>query len=282
MLSKILKQDLKSFLPLWLFFSAIALGASTLLGPSLNMVIYYNNAAVLVLGVLGFTLSVAVLSGYMIATVVFVGIRFYQNFYTDEGYLTFTLPVKRSTLYLSKVLSGSIFVFSSLAVVIASVCCALLLVPTSSTNSAPVLFRVLDFLWSVFELVFSNIPDNVTMILCFVVCVLIFIALEIFEVLTIYLCITVGSVIAKKLKVLVSIVCYYAVNTVIGIASSIGQIFLTSYTYDLILIIKEMPIKLVGVAILLVLVCVLGFMIALTSLIYYTTNRLIERRLNLP
>jgi hypothetical protein len=157
-----------------------------------------------------------------------------------------------------------------------------MLVPASRGDSAPLLLDVIEFLWGVFKSLFSNVRNNTTLILSLAVCVLIFIVLEIFEVLTLYLCITVGSVIAKKLKVLVSIACYYAVNTVIGFASSIGQIFLTTFGYELILVIADMPIRLVGITILLALVCVFGFMICLTSLIYYITNRLIERKLNLP
>ena len=40
---------------------------------------------------------------------VLVWVRFYKNFFTDEGYLTFTLPVKRSTLLLSKTINAVIW-----------------------------------------------------------------------------------------------------------------------------------------------------------------------------
>ena len=45
--------------------------------------------------------------GVVISILLFV--RFYTNFYTDEGYLTFTLPVKRSTLLLSKTLNAFLY-----------------------------------------------------------------------------------------------------------------------------------------------------------------------------
>lgn len=48
--------------------------------------------------------------------------RFYKNLFTDEGYLTFTLPVKRSTLLISKMLNIAIWSVGSL--ILLGVCIA--------------------------------------------------------------------------------------------------------------------------------------------------------------
>ncbi len=45
-------------------------------------------------------------------------LRFSRNFYGDESYLTHTLPVKKSTLFLSKTLTAFITVFSSVLVAV--------------------------------------------------------------------------------------------------------------------------------------------------------------------
>ncbi len=282
MLSKTLKQDMRATLPLWLFLSVIALGASLIFGLSLREVIYAESEVGLVFGVLGIYLAIAVVSGYSIATVIFVGIRFYRNFYTDEGYLTFTLPVKRSTLFFSKVLSGTIFLVSTSLVVITSFVLALLMVPSSMQDNTPVFFEVLRFLWSMIESIFESASDTATMVAMLILSLLILFCLMLFEILALYFCITVGSVITKKLKVLAAIGCYYALNFAIGTISSIAQIFLMIFSGHIALVVMALsPMQLSLIAIFLLL-CVLGFMMLLTSVLYYATEKLIEKKLNLP
>lgn len=273
---------MRATLPLWLFLSAIALGASLIFGFSLREVIFAESEVGLVFGVLGIYLAIAVVSGYSIATVIFIGIRFYRNFYTDEGYLTFTLPVKRSTLFFSKVLSGTIFLVSTSLVVITSFVLALLMVPSSIEDSTPVLFEVLRFLWSMIEGIFESASDTATMITMLILSLLILFCLMLFEILALYFCITVGSVITKKLKVLAAIGCYYALNFAIGTISSIAQIFLMIFSGHIALVVMALsPMQLSLVAIFLLL-SVLGFMMLLTSILYYATEKLIEKKLNLP
>lgn len=48
---------------------------------------------------------------------IFLGIRFYRSMYTDEGYLSHTLPVTANQLFLSKVLvSGAWYLFISIGI----------------------------------------------------------------------------------------------------------------------------------------------------------------------
>ena len=50
---------------------------------------------------------------------IFLGIRFYRSMYTDEGYLSHTLPVTANQLFLSKVLvSGVWYLFISIGIVL--------------------------------------------------------------------------------------------------------------------------------------------------------------------
>lgn len=50
-----------------------------------------------------------VIIGACFATCMVVAIRFYRHLFSDEGYLTNTLPVKRSTHLLAKTISGSLW-----------------------------------------------------------------------------------------------------------------------------------------------------------------------------
>ena len=48
---------------------------------------------------------------------IFLGIRFYRSMYTDEGYLSHTLPVTANQLFLSKILvSGVWYLFISIGI----------------------------------------------------------------------------------------------------------------------------------------------------------------------
>lgn len=56
-----------------------------------------------------------------IAVTVYIAIRYYKNVYTDEGYLTNTLPVTARQIVLSKLFTGMIWSFLTGAVVMISV-----------------------------------------------------------------------------------------------------------------------------------------------------------------
>ena len=54
----------------------------------------------------------------IIMTVVVLIMRTYKSLYSDEGYLTFTLPVKNSSVIDAKILSGAIWSFITIAVAV--------------------------------------------------------------------------------------------------------------------------------------------------------------------
>ncbi len=59
--------------------------------------------------VLFFILYFTIVTALSTGTYLLAGIRFYRNMFTDEGYLTKTLPVANSTHLLSKTIAGSIW-----------------------------------------------------------------------------------------------------------------------------------------------------------------------------
>ena len=100
MLRKVLKYDLGAIFKLWLIMSITSLLLGALGGVALRVIMTPNpdlgathfdgwdSIATMFLGI-----SVIGIIAYMIITFIFVIYRYYQNFFTDEGYLTFTLPV---------------------------------------------------------------------------------------------------------------------------------------------------------------------------------------------
>ena len=81
---------------------------------------------------------------------------------------------------------------------------------------------------------------------------------------------------------LAAIGCYYALNFAIGTISSIAQIFLMLLTEDIAIVVMALSPTQLSLVVIFLLVCVLGFMMLLTSALYYASEKLIEKKLNLP
>jgi hypothetical protein len=120
MLGKLIKYDLR-YVTRYLWILAIAsLGGALIGGFSIRLIeksVSGMGGDLVALGIIGIMIAVLVLSAFALASMVFVFYRFNQNFYTDEAYLTFTLPVKKSELLISKLVSG-IAVFSVSSVIL--------------------------------------------------------------------------------------------------------------------------------------------------------------------
>ena len=116
MFRKLLKYDMKSVWNVWRIMAATIFGLSIVGSFVLRYILTHAekmfDSPGLMLMFSGFMLC-AVLSFFTACavTAIFVLIRFYKNFFTDEGYLTFTLPVKRSTLLNAKTANAMIWGF---------------------------------------------------------------------------------------------------------------------------------------------------------------------------
>lgn len=76
---------------------------------------------------LAFTVGILLISGISFATALLITVRFYKHLFSDEGYLTNTLPVTKGQHLLAKTISGSIwggidvlFIATSLYIVVAT------------------------------------------------------------------------------------------------------------------------------------------------------------------
>ena len=87
--------------------------------------------------------------------------RFKSNFYGDESYLTHTLPIDKKTLYLSKMLSSVITLFTSVLVIAISLFIAYyskenleivknLLLPLATVYESTVIIIILSFIFICF------------------------------------------------------------------------------------------------------------------------------------
>lgn len=113
MLTKLLKYDLKwiykvvaVFYCLAFFFSFLSFFLAKVEGSALFSILYGISN--------GF--AIAMVANCVINCIMRSWVRFRNNIYKDEAYLTHTLPVSRSNIYLSKVLSAILCMFTSVAV----------------------------------------------------------------------------------------------------------------------------------------------------------------------
>ena len=110
MFAKLLKYERKATAPLLGLLSLICIITATLCGVSmvLSKISWESPVmAALVRVALGLAYAIFFISiiAYGLGATLLVLYRFYKNKFTDEGYLTFTLPVKSSQLFLSSLLN---------------------------------------------------------------------------------------------------------------------------------------------------------------------------------
>ncbi len=113
MLKKLLKYDLKWIYKVILVFYALAIFFALL---SFGLSKAENSTLLNVLAQISCGFTVAMVANCIVNSIMRSWVRFRNNMYKDESYLTHTLPVSRNTVFLSKTLSAFICTFISTAV----------------------------------------------------------------------------------------------------------------------------------------------------------------------
>ncbi len=285
MFGKLLKYDFKSIGRFFWIIEATMLGLSLVATVVLRIVILgflpENEETLLpILAIFG----VLFLWLYLVALILsFAGIdimllvRFYKNFFTDEGYLTFTLPVTRRQLFFSKFITGMLFILLHGALFVICLAIVLFLGIPSAALGGETFFSIF-FTWvgSLWDQIGIWLPIYVLEAILALICI------TAFSISMYYCCFTLGAVIAKKAKVVAAIGIYYAINTALSL---IGSFF---GTFGLSGILTGLPSVLyyatpdtayATYALLILLVCALIATIS-TTLYCFAVGKL-ERKLNL-
>ncbi len=164
MLKHLLKYDLKYIFKFIVIFYSLALFFGTL-GRLFSSV--ENSLAMEIIGSICSGAAISMMFSILINNLMRLWVRFKQNLYGDESYLTHTLPVKKQTLYLSKIITAVISVFVSVLVIALTLYITYyskenieliknLILPFANIYKSSVLKVVLAFL-VVFFLEFANI-----------------------------------------------------------------------------------------------------------------------------
>ncbi len=284
MLGKALKYDLKSIYKLWLLLSGIILGMSVIAGLSLRSLIYVDNPAQHFeawefLPVIFLLVSFLALFAYIVFTYFYPIYRFYKHFFTDEGYLTFTLPVKRSTHLNSKILNAFIWNTASGVVITLALLIVFLIAPAKNDGTGIFLVKMWEVLAPAIQS-FIKIASGWEWALI-IVLLLISCTYSLFSTLLIFACVTFGSVIAKKHKVVLSIVVYYVVNMVISFIAFIFTTLFSLADSALMTLAGVISIDAYNLITLFTLACCALFFVAVSVFTYNFTLSQIEKRLNL-
>ena len=268
MLKKCLRYDLKSIFVYWIFGAIAMLIMSIPGGLALrSQEIHMNDTQHFPWEIFVLMIVYFVGIAFFILTEILVYVRFYKHFFSDEGYLTFTLPVKRRTLFTSKVLNGVIFQAASITVIIVSVIIMTLFIPVSPQEDAPV------------DIIGTFINEG-WVIAYLLECLVLFVILLFLSVLFTYLIITIGATIVRKNKILVTIGIGYGVNFVISILSYIIIFGTAFYAASVAVIFPSGPSN-VYLFIFLVIALLIAISLTVTIIMGLITLRIIERKLNL-
>ena len=117
MLKKLLKYDLKDKAKFLLIFYGLSIFFAILTRLFLSI---ENSFIMDVIGKICSGATIAMIFNILINNLMRFWVRFKQNLYGDESYLTHTLPVEKKTLYLSKFIVSVITLIISISVIVLS------------------------------------------------------------------------------------------------------------------------------------------------------------------
>lgn len=280
---KLLKYDFKEIFKIWWIATVAAIATSALGAMCLrvllemvetNTVDSLPMTLIMISCVLGIAASYFALIAYSVVVLFFIMKRFYCHLFTDEGYLTFTLPVKRSALLGSKLLTA--FFVNAMSTVIELLCLGFYLAALFSYSPfiRHELLQALQDMFGELALVTNGfLPVYIAEF------VLYLLASSLFGTLFGFLCITIGSIVAKRQKILASIGIYYAGNVVVSGATQIVFTILSNVSFLFFENFSGSTRELVALALIgLFFVLVMG---GLALLCWFLILRLLKRRLNL-
>lgn len=275
MLGKLIKHEWKSTYKagcLMLFLTLLLtlfgwLSFQTPLWQQLSNETYqYSFSPLDILSIASLLMYFFMLMGISCGIVIYLGVHFYQTMYTDQGYLTHTLPVGRHQLLCSKILvSGIWLLLTSIFILLSSlvVACSLVSVVLPDGYTLASLWK--EYSGDIMRF-FSILGEEMGVDLGK------FLAMGIVEVVIgsfLSVAILFGSItlgqLFSKVRILMAIVCYVVVTVIINMITSLVQSILSLNSLDLG---AAMDVGVIVEAVAAV-------------LLYFVSYRIITRRLNM-
>lgn len=136
-------------------------------------------------------------------------VRFYRSRFTDEGYLTFTLPVTTHQVLLSSFVTSAV----NLIAVAAVGAVGLILMGLCAIPDFEILRKGMDIFWQEFPELWARFTQADVLQAVGLLLVNAIVAFS-NELILIMLAVTIGSLVAKKHKILAAVVFYYILHVV--------------------------------------------------------------------
>jgi len=267
MFRKLLKHEFRATRGILGITCAAAIGSALLGGCSLRYLTdagESQSASDLLVVFFALTLFAAILALFAccIAMLVMQVGRFYNSRFTDEGYLTFTLPVNGHQILLSSLITGVVNVAVVWLVVVISVL-LLILLGVSGVDG------FIEEFWPALGEFFRRLAAEIRLnhVALTAESLLLVLVGAVSEGCVIMLSVTLGALKAKKHKILAAFGFYYLIHVALSILATISMVRFAFYQ-DL------KPYLEMGIAILAYL--------AVAAACYFPTHYLVTRRLNLP
>ncbi len=269
MLKKCLRYDLKSISTFWILGAIAMLAMSIPGGLALrSQQIHIDDIDHFPWEVFVLMIVYFVMIAFFILTEILVYVRYYKHFFSDEGYLTFTLPVKRRVLFTSKVINGVIWQVASVLLILICAIIMMCFVPADLSdeivNSDPQLHLFSEG-WAI-AFIFEAIIIAVLALLL--------------SVLSMYFFITLGATIVRKNKIIVTIGIIYGANIVTSFLSYVFVFGSILYGASAAFLFPESGEN-VELLIFLILAFAAAVLFTVCVAIALITLRMLERKLNL-
>ncbi len=274
MLKKLLKHDFKALFKYWWIVAVVTAGLSALSGKCITILESEKELPAILDASAGIALMLTYIGVIVFAvfSTVMIFIRYYKNLFTDEGYLTFTLPVKRSDILNSKLISAAVLEFATFLVIGFDVLLMLFVAFYKDIFKKEFLIGIKEAAATIWKelggYIFVYLLEGI----------LIMISLSVLALLLLFICITIGSIITKKAKVVASIGIYYAANSAFSFVTTLLVIFGTVALETKFENLPEGNVKLI---VALIALCVLLFITLIGGIFYIINYYLLDRKLNL-
>ena len=232
MFSKLLKHEWKANWGLMSILALAAIGMALVGTIALRVLVNYGDMIsesesflVLLLFPLGMLVGVSFigLAIYAAAVSFVMMFRFYKNKFTDEGYLTFTLPVNTHQIFLSSALNMLIWWVIGIVLSVILLICMILFGTANDGLINMDIIRALqntEGFWALMGEIYGQILGDSYGILGLATLVV----TPIYSVVLWMTCITLGAVVAKKHKILAAIGISYGASIALNIISSVVSV----------------------------------------------------------
>ena len=292
MFKKLMKYDLTSVWRLW-WIILITMPCATVIGSfairfAIGSSVSSNTVDIVVTilaGLLGAACFLIIpVAGVLTAILVFM--RFYKNLFSDEGYLTFTLPVSRRSILLSKTLNAFIWFSLYSVLVFVCICAAALIIPPVNPGEGlfdPIVYVETYKVLSVpFEYLIGDVLSAIGWVFIFTVEIILSCVVAQFVTINIiHFCITVGSVVAKKAKILTAIGVYYGISVISSFVQQSFSLIFSLGMEDGFSVYLSGSASSQATIIALIFFIVILIAAAVAAIFYCLTQWLIDRKLNL-